>query len=177
MAKISLVRRRLEHPGSHPMTSAEMRAQQELSYGQMVEANTPGADFAESTDTEKGQDTSSGNSLRVGISHVDESALEGVLGVSSLKEGSKLEYGVTVLKRRADLIFNFWPPESPIKMLSAKETSAILDVSLGKIYHLIKAGILKAYKVGRSIRVNFEDILDYLAKAEITPEESKSEEA
>jgi excisionase family DNA binding protein len=56
----------------------------------------------------------------------------------------------------------------PLKLLSVKDAAAYGKVSTQTMRRLIKAGDLKAYRVGRQIRIDESDLI-----ANITPKELK----
>ena len=168
MAKICIARRRLENSALQGLSDAEIRARDNLTFDQMDEMNLPPTDEAGPDQREAPQGQAGQDTISIALSEQREKALEGLLSHPELKEATGQTYWVDVKKKDANLIFNFYPMKSRIRMISAKEISDILGVSTSKVYQLVKTGQLKSYKVGRAIRVNFEHMLDYLSGAEAT---------
>ena len=52
------------------------------------------------------------------------------------------------------------------KALSTQEVAEVLHVSNSTIYNLVRAGELRAYKVGRKMRFTERDVNDYIAQSQ-----------
>lgn len=63
------------------------------------------------------------------------------------------------------------------KYLTLEQVSKLLGVSKRTIMRQIKAGRLKAFKVGRSLRFEKEAIQEYIKHQQITPEKAPSSDA
>jgi excisionase family DNA binding protein len=61
------------------------------------------------------------------------------------------------------LNFNFGDADS-MKLLTMKETCAMLQVSISFLMKLVKEKRLKSFKLGRLRRFSFQDVLDYLTE-------------
>jgi excisionase family DNA binding protein len=57
-------------------------------------------------------------------------------------------------------------------LLSVAETAQILRVSKATTYRLISAGELPAHRIGASLRVDRDELRDYIATAAATPPEA-----
>lgn len=56
-----------------------------------------------------------------------------------------------------------------IEWLSTAEACALLGVHLRTLYRLIDAGDVPAYRMGRVIRLQRAQVLDYIERARIQP--------
>ncbi len=54
------------------------------------------------------------------------------------------------------------------KLLTAREVSEILQVSLAFAYELIRRGDIRSVRLGRAVRVRREDLEDFIA-ASVSP--------
>ena len=63
-------------------------------------------------------------------------------------------------------IFLTLRPEAflPPKMLKPQEVCGVLQVSVSTLTKLVKAGLIKSYRVGRLRRFRPEDVMEYLAR-------------
>jgi len=121
MTKISTARRRLENSALQELTGAEIRARDKLPYDEM---EVPGAlrkDVGGDEATQAGED-----SLSIALSEKREKAVEELLGHPGWRQASPQTYRVDVKKKDANLVFNFYPLKSRMRMLSARETSEII---------------------------------------------------
>ena len=59
-------------------------------------------------------------------------------------------------------------------LLSAAETAQILRVSRATVYRLINAGELPAHRIGGSLRIDRDELRDYIATAAATPPEPEA---
>jgi len=62
------------------------------------------------------------------------------------------------------LNFSFGDADS-MKLLTTKETCAMLQISASFLMKLVKEKRLKSYKLGRLRRFSFQDVLDYLTES------------
>ena len=51
-----------------------------------------------------------------------------------------------------------------MKTLKAHEVAAHLDVSVAKVYHLFRLGVLKGHKEGHCLRIYPDSVRKYLLK-------------
>lgn len=55
------------------------------------------------------------------------------------------------------------------KMLTAREAADRMGLSDKKVYAMVASGILPGYKIGGAVRVDEEDLTEYLASCRIRP--------
>ena len=60
-------------------------------------------------------------------------------------------------------------PKPAIQWLSSQQASERLGVTLRTLYRLIDTGQLPAYKIGRVIRLQAQEVEDFIAGARIEP--------
>jgi len=63
------------------------------------------------------------------------------------------------------------------KYLTLEQVSQLLGVSKRTVMRQIKAGRLKAFKVGRSLRFEEGAIQEYIKHQQVTPENASEEDA
>ena len=52
--------------------------------------------------------------------------------------------------------------EEPPKVLTAEEAASLLGVSKSTIYTLVRTKEIKAFRIGRSLRISTQDLFRYL---------------
>ncbi len=57
-----------------------------------------------------------------------------------------------------------------IEWLSTAEAAELLGITPRTLYRLINAGDVPAYRIGRVIRLQRAEVLDYIERSRITPE-------
>lgn len=53
------------------------------------------------------------------------------------------------------------------KFLTAREIADLLRVDIMTIYRYIKAGKIKAYKIGKEFRINKDDFIKFVEKSKV----------
>ncbi|HOD00474.1 MAG TPA: helix-turn-helix domain-containing protein [Myxococcota bacterium] len=59
--------------------------------------------------------------------------------------------------------------DSQLRMISADELAAVLNLSVDSVYRLVRRGILPAFRVGRTVRFDLDKVAAALAVR--TPED------
>ncbi len=165
MEKISIVKRRLEVSP----TRAELRARQRmenrspesLAGGTAVTALNPSAQPGASQDSSK--------PVRVDLSPgvIDELwSAEPIAETESggrhfIVEAEKDQQGAQVVLR-----LQFMKPDYYLRLLTAEEVCEMLHISRSTLYLYAHSKHLKSYKMGRSLRFRFQDVLEFLTGCE-----------
>jgi excisionase family DNA binding protein len=161
MSKISLVSRRKDKYFDSP-TQASQRAQKRIATEQQADQNTvspqtPPEDI--SVSMEQGAPTVELKlppDQRLDFEQLAEEYLHGKDKARIMAVVEKEKIG-----EKWGLKLQFLP-ELPSKMLSAKQLAQMFGVSPHTIYSLLKKGIIKGYKIGRTWRFNWSEILESL---------------
>jgi excisionase family DNA binding protein len=68
-------------------------------------------------------------------------------------------------------------PAEPVDLMTVSEVAALLRVSTMTVYRLVDAGLLRAIRIGRSLRLPRASVLEFIRDAEnaSTPEASSPE--
>jgi excisionase family DNA binding protein len=145
MRKISIARRRLDLVGgSQSPTTAELRSLRREG-PRMPPAPRPGS-------------KSTGATLAFPITEADAQALE---SMASRKEPHQLT--ATLRRNGPLLVLKLEPPLDGKRLLSSDQVSEVLGVSRPYVYHLARAGKLPGYRMGRILRFEPGDVLDFLS--------------
>ncbi len=145
MRKISIARRRLELIDSSQIpTTAELRSFRRESSG-VAHSSPDGLETA-------------GTTLTYPISEADAQILE------SMASRERLRQLTATLHRSGHfLVLKLEPLLNGRRLLSCEQVSEILGVSRAYIYHLARAGKLPAYRIGRMLRFEPDDVLGFLS--------------
>ena len=158
MTKISIVTRRAEQEALSAFSHAELRALKREDEGACQFEGMPAGNLPLS---ELGYPSSAG-SLEIGVPLLSTEAGE----VVSFFEEGRARWQATLEKEPRKLILKFEKVKESFdreRMLTSSEVSEMLSVSLQTIYRLVKAGNLRACRVGRLLRFEFPKVLDFLS--------------
>ena len=171
MEKVSIVRRRLEMPP----TQAELRANERA---QSPSAATSTAVLPEPAAAAFAMPVAPAGSLpasEVAVDLTPEARAElwsgGHLAETSadkrhfIVEAEKVkEDGRVVLK------LQFMKPDFFLRLLTTEEVCEMLHVSRSSLYQYANSGELRTFRMGRSLRFRFQDVLEFLTGTETRKE-------
>lgn len=66
-------------------------------------------------------------------------------------------------------------PDEPVDLMTVSEVAALLRVSTMTVYRLVDAGLLRALRVGRSLRLPRSSVLEFLRDADTSSSSSSTE--
>ena len=162
MNKVSIARRREECSGPQDYTRAEWRArwrQLSLPVGgatAVVEAEAPPAAIYT-----PGGDTA----LSFELNEKQARVLDYAVDTPRVLD-PPLQATFERSKRYFTINFHLEAPTTK-RLLTTRQVAEMLVVGRGTVYHLIKRGKLKAYRIGSGYRFEFKDVLEYLAECAI----------
>ena len=152
MEKISIVRRRLDVAP----TRAEMRAKQRLE-------NPATAATALADPPSDHRSPEDAVSVDLGPQVMDELWSGGHLGESA--SGARhfiVEAEKSHEENRVVLKLQFMKPDYYLRLLTTEEVCEMLHVSRSTLYGYAHDETLKTYRMGRSLRYRFQDVLEFL---------------
>jgi len=158
MEKISIVRRRLE---ASP-TKAELRARQRLE-NPSAESLSGGSSVAALAGKTAQGEGSGGVSLDLGPEVVDQLWSAGHLEETA---GGRRHFIVEAEKERESdrvvLKLQFMKPDYYLRLLTTEEVCEMLHISRSTVYGYVRDKDIKTYRMGRSLRFRFQDVLNFL---------------
>lgn len=154
MRKISIARRRLEISGCAGVTEAERRAHRRDRLSLVG-----GTSLAKSKC--QNEESLSDRSRNL-VFPMTEQQLSSLDALMKQKNHQPLSGS---LSKRAEGVFilQLGTPPGQKRYLSSKEVADLLGVSRVSIYRLSRRGRLHAYRIGRLLRFDFENVLDFLS--------------
>lgn len=165
MEKISIVKRRLEVSP----TRAELRARQRME-SRSPEALTGGTAMAAlgpGNDTPPDQGASRPVTVDLSSGVIDELWSADPIAETStgarhfIVEAEKDKEGAHVV-----LKLQFMKPDYYLRLLTAEEVCEMLHISRSTLYLYAHSKELKSYRMGRSLRFRFQDVLEFLSGCE-----------
>jgi excisionase family DNA binding protein len=163
MEKISIVRRRLEVSP----TRAELRARQRMEDHPPESMSGGAAVMALTGKTETPDDGNRPLSVDLGPQVMDELWSGGHLDeTSSGQRHFIVEAQKTSQEGRTVLSLQFMKPDYYLRLLTTEEVCEMLHISRSTLYAFVHEKKLKTYRMGRSLRYRFQDVLNFLTGCE-----------
>jgi len=162
MEKISIVRRRLEIAP----TRAEIRARKRME--EAGQGDLRGGSVTVAREDAPGGDTREkrpGDGVDVDLSP---QVLEELWSGGHLEEtpSGKRHFIVEAQKDREDgnvvLRMQFMKPDYYLRLLNSEEVCEMLHISKSTLYTYVHEGSIRTYRMGRSLRFRFQDVLEFL---------------
>jgi len=161
MTKISIAKRRLECAGPHKFTLAEWNAKaRQVLMGEAPESLPRPFEEAPAQEPPR-PDADGGQTVSFPLDREQARRLDSIADTEQLRAAplrARLDKsaGTFTLKLQLD------GPKAK-KLVTSREVAEMLSVSRRTIYKYAKNGNLKGYHLGRTLRFDFEDILEFLS--------------